>query len=142
MKLPIIKVRDNCTKKEFIVTDSNSHNYLYADKEGIHYYNLQNGEGTGKYASCGYSFVGEDGYMGTDIPMIDMVDLFALYYETKMKTLNDPKLTLDLDLIAGHFKVLDIRVESKLKERSETFQNEMAKYLQEKYGGEDDGRSE
>jgi hypothetical protein len=139
MKLPIIKVKDNCTKREFVVTDSNSHNYLYADKEGIHYYNLQNGEGTGDYEGCGYSFVGEDGYMGIDIQMVDMADLFHLYYEEKMKSLNDPKLTLDLDLIAGNFKALDIRVESKLKERSEAFWSEMAEYAEEMHG-EEDGR--
>nr|WP_288829056.1 hypothetical protein [uncultured Clostridium sp.] len=138
MKLPIIKIRDNCTKREFVVTDSNSHNYLYADKEGIHYYNLQNGEGTGDHEDCGYSFAGEDGYMGTDIPMVDMVELFQLYHEMKVKSLNDPKLTLDLDLIVGNFKALDIRVESKLKERSEAFRNKMAEYAEEKYGGEED----
>ncbi len=125
MKLPVIKVRDNCTKREFVVTDSNSHNYLYADKEGIHYYNLQNGEGTGDQKDCGYSFVGEDGYMGTDIQMVDMVDFFHLYYETKMKSLNDSKLTLDLDLIAGQFKALDMRVESKLEEQREAFRKKM-----------------
>ena len=138
MKLPIIIVRDHCTKKEFVVTDNDSHNYLYADKEGIHYYNLQNGEGTGDYEDCGYSFAGEDGYMGTDIPMIDMVDILHLYYEMKVKSLNDPQLTLDLDLIAGNFKALDMRVESKLKERSEAFRNELAEYAKEMYGGKDD----
>lgn len=134
MKLPIIKVRDNCTKKEFVVTGKNSHNYLYADKEGIHYYNLQNGEGTGDCEDCGYSFAGEDGYMGIDIPMVDMADLFSLYFETKMKSLNDPKLTLDLDLIAGHFKALDMRVESKLEERAEALRKETMKCLDKMEG--------
>jgi|GEM_PF-5254328 len=123
-------------KKEFVITDRDPHNYLYADKEGIHYHNLQNGEGTGDYEDCGYSFVGEDGYMGTDIPMVDMVELFHLYYEMKVKSLNDPDLTLDLDLIAGNFKALDMRVEAKIKERSEAFWNEMAKYAEEMCGGE------
>lgn len=141
MKIPIIKVRDNCTKKEFVVTDSNSHNYLYADKKGIHYYNLQNGEGTGDSEDSGYRFVGEDGYMGIDIPMVDMVELFQLYYEMKVKSLNDPKLTLDLDLIAGHFKVLDIRVESKLEEQAKAFRQKMMKSL-DRMESVNDGRSE
>lgn len=138
MRLPIIKVRDNCTKREFVFTDSDTHDYLYADAEGIHYYNLQNGEGTGEYEDCGYSFTGEDGYMGTDIPMVDMIDIFKLYHEIKIKPLNDSGLDLDFDLIMGKFKVLDMRAEAKLEERAKEFYKLMQEKTTEFFGGDCD----
>jgi len=57
MKFPIIKVRDKLTGHEHIV-GTDSHDTLFIDKEtgGIHYYNLQNGEGT----RGDYEFVGVD----------------------------------------------------------------------------------
>jgi len=55
MIFPVIKVRDKLTGREHIV-GTDSHDTLYIDKEtgGIHYYNLQNGEGT----LGDYEFVG------------------------------------------------------------------------------------
>ena len=58
MRYPIIRVRDKLTGHEHIV-GTDTHDTLYVgDDGGIHYYNLQNGEGTGRNGD--YEFVGVD----------------------------------------------------------------------------------
>lgn len=115
MRLPIIKVRDNSDGKEFAVTDYSPHNYLYADEKGIHYYNLQNGEGTGKHGD--YSFAGEEGYMGTDIPMMDMKEILGLYHENMIKPLENNNLDFEFDKMLAAFVVLNMHVKEKQEER-------------------------
>jgi len=69
MRFPIIKVRDKLTGREHVV-GTDSHDTLFIDKEtgGIHYYNLQNGEGT----RGDYEFVGVDTEYDPD-PQIEFV---------------------------------------------------------------------
>ena len=58
MRFPVIRVRDKLTGREHVV-GSDTHDTLYVgDDGGIHYYNLQNGEGTGRNGD--YEFVGVD----------------------------------------------------------------------------------
>lgn len=131
MKLPVIKIQDNRSKKQFVFTNKSAHDYLYADKDGIQYSNLQNGEGTGSYKESGYSFVGEDGYMGVDIPMLDMLDILLLYYAERIKPLKTNIFDLEFDQIMGRFKALDMRVETKQKEKREEFNKQMMEYCEE-----------
>ncbi len=59
MMFPIIKVKDKHSGHEHIV-GTNSHDTLYVGEDGqIHYYNLQNGGGTGNGDEYSYSFTGE-----------------------------------------------------------------------------------
>lgn len=58
MRFPVIKVRDKSDDRTHIV-GSDSHDSLYVDgKSGIHYYNLQCGEGT----KGDFEFITEDEY--------------------------------------------------------------------------------
>lgn len=120
MRLPIIKIKDNRTGDEFIMTDNDSHDYLFADEKGIHYYNLQNGEGTGESKNCGYSFVGEEGYMGTNIPMMDMFGILSLYRDLAISPLANKELVQSFDAIMNEFQKLEMKVgEEKKKRRKE-----------------------
>lgn len=123
MKLPVIKIQDNRSKKRFVFTDKNAHSYLYADKNGIQYYNLQNGEGTGNYKDSGYSFVGEDGYMGVDIPMLDMASILLLYFTEEIKPLKLDALDMEFSQLMGAFRALDMRVEVRKEEKKRNLIN-------------------
>lgn len=134
MRLPIVRVRDNSDGREFVVTDSSPHNYLYADEKGMHYYNLQNGEGTGKHGD--YCFVGEKGYMGTDIPMLDMKEILGLYHQNMIKPFNNNDLDFEFDKMLAAFIVLDMYVKGKQEERQKQWDEMIRKSFDDYFANE------
>lgn len=70
-RIPAIYVYDKQTGTKHLV-GSDSHDSLYVDKDGgIHYYNLQNGDGT----HGDYEFVVDDnGYSDSEIPFLSPED--------------------------------------------------------------------
>ena len=80
MTFPIIEVVDKGRGGRHIV-GTNSHDALHIDNEtgGLHYYNLQCGEGTGEYGS--YEFIGEDNEYGpgSEIRFVTFEELLEIY---------------------------------------------------------------
>jgi hypothetical protein len=80
MRFPIIKVRDKATGRTHIV-GTNTHDVLLVEN-GIHYYNLQSGCGTGKDGS--YAFIGNrDESLGVEVEFVSLEELLRLHEETE-----------------------------------------------------------
>lgn len=78
LRIPVIKVRDNGSNGAVHMVGTDSHDVLEVDESGgIHYYNLQNGEGTGQNSD--YSFVTHDnGWTDTYIEFVPIQEFIRL----------------------------------------------------------------
>ena len=92
MMFPVIRVKDKQTGHEHIV-GTNSHDMLLI-QGGIHYFNLQNSEGTG--AGGDYQFVGTEDEMGLNVEFVTFEELQEIHKQEEVHALEREQFMEDL----------------------------------------------